>query len=257
MKKVFKYIKNNFYIIIIDLVIGIITGVVVNNKIKNIYISIIIGTIVFVVFIYLINKWYIHHIANSTLKFNRKDKYIDPGYIKGTDKMLDSIIELDIKLIDFLDKYSSGKKSDYKEKELNKQWKMHSKEFTEEADRIFSKMNNEQLLLSLLSTEQICHIVDIFSYFKPFMINIDFLIKNPEHLPEAYYATIANYNNLKEMSINSDYFEKLKDQNYFNKIEYFILSNMSNEQLMDLATKSNDWLEKLYLYGYLNKDDKK
>ena len=47
------------------------------------------------------------------------------------------------------------------------------------------------------------------------------------------------------------------DKNYFEEIEKFVLSQMNNEELMELADNSNDWYEKLYYYGFLKTDKSK
>ena len=44
--------------------------------------------------------------------------------------------------------------------------------------------------------------------------------------------------------------------NYFDEIEEFILSQMSNDELMKLADASKDWNEKLHFYGFIDKNKK-
>lgn len=253
MKKIFKVLKRDMYLELLGLIIGIIAGTYTYNNTNNITLAIILGLLISIVLIYIINRLCLYYIAYVEAKITSKEKYINPEEIKGLNPRIDKIIELDEELNSFLDKYASGKGNDLKEKKLNNEWKKKSDYFVKKADSILSIMDNEELLNSILATDQICNIVNIFSYFEPFMINVDYFLEHPKDLTEAYYITIANYNHMEDMVINPYYLYKLTEQNYFEEIECFILSHMDNNQIMKLANSSNDWYKKLYYYGYLKK----
>jgi hypothetical protein len=61
---------------------------------------------------------------------------------------------------------------------------------------------------------------------------------------------------LNNLAINDYYFNKIFEKNKFEDLEQFILSKMSNEELLKLANSSNNWFTKLYYYGFLTKDGK-
>lgn len=253
MKKIFSVLKRDMYLELLGVLIAIILSIMIYIKIEKLIISVLIGLLICAILVYIINRGCLLYIVTMIEKRQRKYKCLDSQKIRGLDSKIDEIINLDNELINFLDKYSSGKKTDLREKKLNKQWAKKGDYFVEKAHSLFLNMNNEELLISLLSTEHICHIVDIFDYFNPFLINVDYLLKHPERRLEAYYVTLSNHQSLKDILINPYYLQRLEEINCFEEIEKFILSNMSNKQIIELSNKSKDWNEKLYLYGYLKK----
>ena len=255
LKKINDVLKRDSYLELIGVFVAGVVGIILWVKLHNLLLSILVSILLCIILVFIINRCCVYLLTVCVGELNKKYKYIDTKSILGLSPKIDEIINLDKKLIEFLDTYSSGKQTDLDEKELNKQWKKHSKEFIDEANRIFSSMSNKELLLSLLATEQICFVVDIFEYFSPFMIDVDYLLENSDRLIEAYYATICREIELSKLAINPYYLEKMKDINYFKQIEEFLISNMSNEQLMLLANRSRDWKEKIHLYGYLKEEE--
>ena len=234
MKKLFKNIKFwlefGKYKQLIGLLIGIVSFFIMFEKDVDIWICTIISLILVIISIIVIQLYLINAYADDYLEQTEKVRYIPKNVIKGKDTLLDELIELDNELVAFLDKYSSGKKVDYFEKELNKQWKKHGDEFTKRADEILKQMNNVELIASIASTEEITHIVDIFKYFKPFIIeNLDDLIEHPENAYNFYLENITRQEELSRTVINEYYYNKLMEMNYFDEIEEFVLSKMSNE----------------------------
>ena len=241
-------------------IIGILIGLVVFclfNVVSNVtWLNIIISLIIMIVSIILIQKRSIEKYADDYEEFNKKYNYVDPKDIRGFSENIDNILDLDKEVQEFLEKYSSGKKSDYFEKELNKQWKIHGKEFTERAEKILSEMNNTELMYTLLSTERIKDLANIVEYFKPFKIDVEYLKANPDNEKEYYYKNLIQQEAVFKASINKHYYKIIMSKNYFFEIEKFVLSLMSNEEIMELANSSDNWYEKIYLYGFLDSDKK-
>ena len=186
MKKIKKILKDDMYLELFGIVIGIAIGIISYIKMQNMFISVFIGIVLSVVLIYIINRVCIFYIAKLEYNNQEKHRYISPHKIRTLDEKFDKIISLDEELCDFLDKYSSGKKTDLKETELNKKWQKKEKYFIKKADKIFSTMHNWQLFDSLLATEQICNIVDILKYFKPVWPNIYSILYYSDDLSKVY-----------------------------------------------------------------------
>ena len=233
--------------------IGIISFLILFKLVNVIWIDIVLSIIIVIVSMIIIQIRNINNYASEYLEFNKKDRYIEPDELRGYSKNIDDILDLDKELTDFLDKYSSGKEEDYFEKELNKQWEKHGDKFIKRADKLLKKMSNQELMYTLLGTESIKDIVRVIDYFKPYKINLEYLIEHPEKSKEYYYDNLLQQDAIRHNAINEYYFRIIMDLNYFEEIERFILSQMSNQELMKLADSSKDWQEKLYYYGFLKK----
>ena len=242
---------------LIGLLIGLLAFAIVFWFFKILWMGIVVGVIVTCISITIIHFRNMEEYSDNYYEFNKKERFADPSKLRGFSKNVDDILDLDKELTDFLDKYSSGKKPDYFERELNRQWKIHGKEFEERADKIFSSMSNQELMVSLLGIDHIKDIVNIFDYFKPYVIDIDYLKEHPEKAKEYYLDNLLQQDAIEKYALNEYYYKKIMNLNYFDEIEKFLLSQMSNEDLMELANSSKDWYDKLYYYEFLKKEDDK
>ena len=241
----------------IGLLIGIIIFFLLNSISDILWLNITISIIIAFASMILVQRRNIDKYADDYEEFNKKDRCIDPEDLRGFSVNVDKILDLDKEVQDFLDKYSSGKKADYYEKELNKQWKIHGKDFSKRADDILKKMSNVELMYTILGTERIKDITEIFEYFKPYKIDVEYLKEHPDKAKEYYYDNLMQQDAIQKTSINKYYYDIIMDKNYFEEIERFVLSQMNNEELMELADSSKDWYEKLYYYGFLKQDKNK
>lgn len=238
---------------IIGLLIGFIAFLLINSINDILWLSIIIGIIITFISMIIIQHNNINKYADDYEEFNKKEIYINPEDLRGFSQNVDQILDLDKDVQDFLEKYSSGKKADYYEKELNKQWKIHGDKFAKRADEILKKMSNAELMYTILGTERIKDIAEIFEYFKPYKIDVEYLKEHPDKAKDYYYENLMQQDAILKNSINKYYYKIIMDKNYFEEIEKFILSQMNNDELMELADSSKDWYEKLYYYGFLKK----
>ena len=239
----------------IGLLIGLIIVIALYKATDILWLSSIIGIVIGIACMIFIQIKNIEKYADEYDEFHKKKRSIDPKDLRGFSEKVDQILDLDKELLDFFNKYSSGKQPDYFEKELNKQWGIHGDKFIERADNILSSMSNEELMYTLLGTEMIKLITDVFKHFKPYKINVDYLKKHPEKAKEYYYENLIQQDAIRNTSINEYYYDIIMDLNYFEEIEKFVLSQMSNDELMELADSSKDWREKLYYYGFLKNDE--
>ena len=260
MKKLFKSIK--YWLSfgkckqLLGILLGLIVFLIMFEKNIELWICLVSSISIAIVSIAVIQIYLINNYADEYIEQTEKWRYIPKDEIKGYSENINAIIDLDDELVAFLDKYSSGKKTDYFEKELNKQWKKHGDEFTKKADKILKNMSNYELLLTMASTDEITHIVDIFNYFRPYTIDIDYLIKHPDKANEYYIECTNQQETIINNTINDYVALRLLDLNYFDDIEKFVLSNMSNDELLKMAKSSKFWDEKLYYYGFINNNKK-
>lgn len=255
MKKLIKYLKVDKFSELYGIPFGIIVGIII-GKTYNIYLGILLFILISIVLGNIFHTlWYLRY-AKKFNEYHDKNIMVKPEDLRGFSKNVDDILDLDKELSTFLDKYSSGKENDFVEKELNKQWEIHGNEFTKKAHEIYSKMDNSELMYSLLGTNEVHYLVDIFKYFKPFKININELKKHPEKAMEFYIENLTQQKAIRNTAINDYYYDRIKELNYFDEIEKVILSYMSNDELMELANNSKDWYEKLYYYGFIKSNSK-
>ena len=255
MKKLIKYLKVDKFSELYGIPFGIIVGIII-GKTYNIYVGILSFILISIVLGNIFRTLWYFRYAKKFNEYHDKNIMVKPEDLRGFSKNVDDILDLDKELSTFLDKYSSGKENDFVEKELNKQWKIHGNEFTKKAHEIYSKMNNSELMYSLLGTNEVHYLVDIFKYFKPFKININELKKHPEKAMEFYIENLTQQKAIRNTAINDYYYDRIKELNYFDEIEKVILSYMSNDELMELANNSKDWYEKLYYYGFIKSNSK-
>ena len=237
----------------LGLLLGLVAFLVLNKTMNILWLSIIVGLIIGISCMIFLQIKNIEKYADEYDDFHKKVRSIDPKELEGFSENVDKILELDEELVAFFNKYSSGKTPDYFEKELNKQWEIHGDEFVKRADDILSKMTNQEIMYTLLGTEMIKMITDVFKHFKPYKIDVDYLKEHPDKAKEYYYENLMQQDAIAKTAMNEHYYNIIMDLNYFEEIEKFVLSQMSNEELMELADSSKDWREKLYYYGFLKK----
>lgn len=164
---------------------------------------------------------------------------------------IEDIIELDNELKEFLNKY--GSKLPYSlELKLNREWKKVGSDFQKRADEIFKRMSNTELLLSIGLTEYIFTIVNVIDYFDRLKMDFNKIAKGgPNSLIQAYIEILKIDAFIKKYSISDYYYEKIKEKNNISNIEKFLLSQMSDSQLIKLASISKEWKEKIESYGFI------
>ena len=254
LKMTLGFLKSTKCNSLLGILIGIVVGLIFYSIFNNLVISIILGIVVgFPIMIIIQLKNLDRYADEYEERYGRKRK-IEPEDLRGFSKNVDDILNLDAEINEFFEKYSSGKKHDYFEKELNKQWAKRGTEFTNRITKILSNMNNQELLYTLLGTEMISRIVDVFQFFEPYKINPQYLIEHPEKAREYYLDNILQQNAIRDTAINEYFYYRIMDLNYFDDIERFCLSHMSNEELVELAESSKEWQDKLYFYGFLDKE---
>ncbi len=117
-------------------------------------------------------------------------------------------------------------------------------------DKILSKLNNKELLYLLKNGNSIHEVVDVANYLKKYKIN-----KKELKLANSYTDELKKLNNFIELisdsSIDENEYMYICTKCDVDNVASYLLSKMSNEDIMKLSSETDDWNYKLFLYGNL------
>ena len=112
------------------------------------------------------------------------------------------------------------------------------------------KLNNQELLYLLKNGSVIHNVIDVASYLKKYKINKKELANN-----NSYKEELKKLNNfielINESSISESEYVYICNICDVDNVAIYLLSKMTNEDIMKLSNESDDWNYKLFLYGNL------
>ena len=117
-------------------------------------------------------------------------------------------------------------------------------------NKILPKLSNKEIMYLLQNGSVMHDYTNVLDYLKKYKINKTELKKD-----NSYKEELRKLNSFLEL-INDSYFD---DNEYkyicrqcdIDNVASFLLSKMSNEDIMMLSNESDDWNYKLFLYGNL------
>ena len=122
--------------------------------------------------------------------------------------------------------------------------------FTLKLSKILEKLNNKEILYLLQNGNGIHEIIDVLNFLKKYKIN-----KKELELDNSYTDELKKLNNFIELindsSINEDEYMYICSKCDVDNVASFLLSKMSNDDIMKLSNETDDWNYKLFLYGNL------
>ena len=123
-------------------------------------------------------------------------------------------------------------------------------ELVSKIERILPKLNNKEILYLLKNGTSIHDVLDIVVYLKKYKIN-----KKELKEENSYKEELKKLNNFIEMvsdsSINENEYMYICMKCDVDQVASYLLSHMTNEDIMSLSNESDDWNYKLFLYGNL------
>ena len=147
------------------------------------------------------------------------------------------VFELEEELIDNV--YNKDNKNDLEEKII-----------IFKIENLLSKLNNKELLYILKEGTYIHEVIDVAKYFKKYHLN-----KKELRMDNSYKDELKKLNNFIELinysSINESEYMYICSKCDVDNVAKYLLSNMSNNDIMKLSNESDDWNYKLFLYGNL------
>lgn len=117
-------------------------------------------------------------------------------------------------------------------------------------EKILSKLNNKELLYILKNGSIIHEFINVSDYLKKYKIN-----KKELKMDNSYKDELKKLNNfielISESSIDENEYMYICTKCDVDNIASYLLSKMTNEDIMNLSNESDDWNYKLFLYGNL------
>lgn len=163
------------------------------------------------------------------------------------------ITELENELSEFMKKYESGRNYSLEIK-LNKEWK--KTDFKERANKIFSEMDNSDIIYTLMTTEYVYQIVDIGKYISPFSYDYDGIIYyHSKEIIDYFIDLYKQKNYLLSLGISEEYTNLLLDKT---RIDYYLklfLTVMPNDQIIKLSTMIPDVGNRFDLYSFFKQGE--
>lgn len=116
--------------------------------------------------------------------------------------------------------------------------------------KILPKLNNKELLYLLKNGNSIHEFLDVADYLKKYKIN-----KKELKIDNSYSDELKKLNNFIELisdsSIDENEYMYICMKCDVDNVASYLLSKMSNEDIMRLSNETDDWNYKLFLYGNL------
>lgn len=115
---------------------------------------------------------------------------------------------------------------------------------------LLHKLNNDELLELLLNANSLHRVIDVTAYFKKYKINKK-KIKSENLYKEAFKKLSSFVERIRYASVCEEEYTYICNKCDVDSISDYLLTNMSNEEIMELSNESDDWNFKLFLFGNL------
>ena len=117
-------------------------------------------------------------------------------------------------------------------------------------EKVLGKLNNTELIYLLKNGTIIHQVLDVLIYFKKYKINKKELKENNSY-KEEFNKLNKFIEEIRDSVWNEDEYMYICSKCEVDTVASFLLSQMSNEDIMSLSNASDDWNYKLFLYGNL------
>lgn len=116
--------------------------------------------------------------------------------------------------------------------------------------KLLDKLDNDELLY-LLSDESCIHqFVDITAYFKKYKIN-KAKLKEEKNYQETFRKLNLFVERIRNVSICEEEYMTICQKCAVDDVSNYLLSKMTNEEIMSLSFETDDWNYKLFLFANL------
>ena len=117
---------------------------------------------------------------------------------------------------------------------------------------LLQKLSNDELIYVLLNVEFIHRFINVTAYFKKYKINKK-KIKEENSYKETFKKLGVFVERIRETSISEEEYMYICNKCDVDNVASYLLTNMSNEDIMALSWESDDWNYKLFLFENLKK----
>ena len=182
--------------------------------------------------------------------------HIDNNYFNRKDLENETLIQLAALLDDEIAYHmelNSNKKSLKIRKKFNKD--LIKKQYNKTCDDLCSMMSNYELVMTILITDYVHLIAGAINKIKPETLNWDGILKNKKIKYENIYNLINNKQFVNDTPLTIIEKEKIIDNLDINHQIDIIMESLKNEEIMELASKTNNWNAKLNIMKYIHGDE--
>ena len=113
---------------------------------------------------------------------------------------------------------------------------------------LLSSLSNDELIYLLLNSDSIHQVIDVTAYFKKYIINKKKL-KEENSYKEEFKKLSYFVERIREASVCEEEYMYICNKCEVDLVSDYLLSNMKNEDIMELSKESDDWNYKLFLFG--------
>ena len=144
---------------------------------------------------------------------------------------------------------SNGLSNEKINEEFNK------RKYIDKALKKFSKLSNKNVLEVLKRSNYLIKFIDIKKFIKKYPLNKASLKKNNDLYFEEYMKLKNTCLYISNVVNNYSEFKEYMDILDVDNVEYYLLENMSNNQIYRLSNETGDWSQKLYYFSFLKQND--
>lgn len=117
---------------------------------------------------------------------------------------------------------------------------------------LLKKVNNNDLVYLLEHGSYIHEVIDVTVYFKKYKINKK-RIKTENSYVKEFKKLTYFVEKLREVCVSEEEYLYICNKCLVDDISNYLLTNMQNEDIMELSQETDDWNYKLFLFGNLKK----
>ena len=186
---------------------------------------------------------YFYDLANYLLIYSGFEKNQLFTNVKD-DSIMCKAVELDNEIAIFMKKHETGRKNSL-ELKLNKEWK--NTDFTKKCKDLTSKMNNYELINTIIFTEYLCQVGDSVDLLKKEIINNKYVRNDSNYRKKKLYILVDNMNYIYSLGLPENLENKIIEKTGLNEAIDLILNSMTNKELNDEIHETSDFNVKLKL----------
>ena len=160
---------------------------------------------------------------------------------------LNKIMILDQEIMDFIE-------YNHELSDLEFEDKFQEKKYVDKIIKLLQKMNSHDLIEVIKRCRCISNFVDLKKFIKKYPLNKTYLKKNQEMYIEEYRNLQKTCYCLSDISSNVNEFQDYMKLLNVDDTEKYLLTNMPNDQIYNLACSTGMWDEKLYYFSFLKKN---
>ena len=116
-------------------------------------------------------------------------------------------------------------------------------------------MNNYELVMTMIITDNVYQIGDALGKIKPEYLNWDGILKSKKLKFDNIINLVSNKDFVYNTILSDVEKEKIIENLDIDHQITMIMENLKNEEIMELVSKTNNWNVKLYIMKYIHSEE--